>query len=147
MTIRKAEPKDKKNILEIINLLRLDMSEFIWGDDEFVEKQIQNGEYFLIEIGDEVAGIISFRQRRDKMYIETLAVVEKYRLQGEGSRLVEFAKDHTREKGLNTLCACSFYEYKAESFYLNRGFSLLKKSGEYNGHKYHRLETKLFDRE
>jgi len=77
------------------------------------------------------------------MYIETLAVAEKYRLQGVGTLLVEFAKNYTREKGLTTLRACSFCEYKAESFYFNRGFSLLGKTGRYNNHKYHRFEIKL----
>lgn len=143
VNIRKAEFKDKKDILEIISLLRLDVQKFVWGDEGFVEKQIGNGEYFLAETDEGVVGAVSFRQRGDKMYIETLTVVEKYRSQGIGTKLVEFAKNFIREKGLNTLCACSFCEYKAEGFYLNQGFSLLKKPGKYNNHKYQRFEIKL----
>jgi N-acetylglutamate synthase-like GNAT family acetyltransferase len=142
-SLRKAEVKDKKDILEIITLLHLDTPGFIWENDEFVEKQIENGEYFLAEMEGGVAGVISFRQREDKMYIETLAVAEEYRLQGVGTTLIEFAKSYTRENGLGILRACSFCEYKAESFYFNRGFSLLGKTGRYNNHKYHRFEIKL----
>jgi len=143
MTIRKAEPEDKKYILEIINLLNFEISEFIWGDDKFVEKQIKNEEYFLAEIDGIIAGIISFRQRRDKMYIETLVVVEKYRSQGIGTQIVEFAKNFTRENKLKTLRVCSFCEDKAQGFYLKLGFSLLQKLGEYKNYKYHRFEMKL----
>lgn len=143
VNLRKAEIEDKKDILEIIDLLHLDIPEFIWGDGEFIEKQIQNGEYFLAEIAGSVAGIISFKKKEDKMYIETLAVAEKYRLQGVGTRLIEFAKNFTKKSGFDVLCACSFYEYDAEGFYLKQGFSLLKKSGKYNNHKYHRFEIML----
>lgn len=141
--LRIAESKDKKAILEIINFLRLDIPGFVWAQDEFVQKQIQDGEYFLVEREGEIAGIISFRQRGNKMYIETLAVVEKYRLQGIGTKLIEFAKEFTRKKGLAVLCACSFCEYEAKDFYLKQNFSLLDKCGEYNNHRYYFFEIRI----
>lgn len=143
INLRKAESNDKKDILEIINLLYLNMPEFVWGNDEFVEKQIKNGEYFLAEINDKVVGIISFRQREDRMYIETLAVIEEYRSQGIGTKLVQFAKNFTQENRLKVLRVCSFCEYNAQNFYLNRGFSLFPNLGEYRNHKYHRFEIRL----
>jgi N-acetylglutamate synthase-like GNAT family acetyltransferase len=143
INLRKAEIADKKNILEIISFLHLDIPGFVWGDDKFIEKQIQSGEYFLAENDNNPIGIVSFKQRGAKMYIETLAVDEKYRSKGVGAKLINFAKNYTKEKGLNYLCACSFCEYKAEGFYLDQGFSLLDESGKYNNHKYQRFETKL----
>lgn len=88
-------------------------------------------------------GIISFKQKQDRMYIETLAVVEQYRSRGIGTQLVEFAKNFTREKGLVVLRVCSFCEYKAQDFYLKLDFSLLQELGKYNNHKYQRFEIKL----
>ena len=141
MNLRKAGISDKQNILDIINnLLRLDSP---WNEDGFVETQVKNGEYFLAEIDGKTAGIISLRQKQDKIYIETLAVEEKFRLKGIGSQLVEFAKQFTKERGLASLRACSFFEYKAEGFYEKLGFSRLGKTGKYNGRKYHRFAIEI----
>ncbi|KPJ57358.1 hypothetical protein AMJ49_02070 [Parcubacteria bacterium DG_74_2] len=143
MNLRKAEPKDKKNILEVTNLLYLDIPNFIWNTDEFVDRQIKNGEYFLAETEGKTVGIISFRQRKNKMYIKTLVVINDRQSEGVGTQLVEFAKKFTKEKGLNVLRACSFYEYKTVDFYLNQGFSLLEKPGIYEHHKYYRFEMRI----
>lgn len=143
MTIRKAEPKDKKDILEITNLLDFNIPDFVWNTDEFVDRQIKNGEYFLAETEEKTIGIISFRQRKNKLYIETLAIINGYQSNGVGTQLIEFAKKLTEEKGLNILCACSFYEYKIVDFYLKQGFSLLEKPGIYNNHKYYRFEMRM----
>jgi ribosomal protein S18 acetylase RimI-like enzyme len=147
MNLRKAELKDRESILKIIKLLHLNVHlnnlDFVWEDEVFVEKQIIEGNYFVVEINNEVAGIISFRQRGEKMYIETLSVVEKYRRQGVGTKLIDFAKEYTKEKKLNLLCACSFYEYQAVDFYLKQGFSLMDESGEHKGHKFHRFQKEI----
>ena len=149
MNLRKAELKDKKNIQEIIRLLHkavhLNSFEFIWEDEEFIEKQITNEEYFLAEIDGKIVGIISFRQRGDIMYIETLVVIKEYRLQGIGIKLIEFAKQYTKEKGLFTIRACSFFEYQAVDFYMKQGFSLLKNPGEYKGYKFHRFQEEIIE--
>ena len=143
MNLRKAEVGDKEKILEIVNLLYLDVPNFVWNINEFVGRQIRNGEYFLLETEGKIAGIISFRQRQDKMYIETLAVINDLQSKGIGTQLIEFAKDFTRESGLKTLRACSFHEYKKVDFYLSQGFSLLNKPGSYSDHKYYRFEMEV----
>jgi N-acetylglutamate synthase-like GNAT family acetyltransferase len=143
MNLRKAEIGDKKVIKEIVNALNLGMSDFVWGQDDFLENQIEKGEYFIAQEGANSVGIVSFRQRGDKMYVETLVVVKEMRLKGIGSQIIEFAKDYTRQAGLNELCACSFCEYNTENFYLSLGFSLSKDIGEYCGRKFHRFEIKI----
>ena len=143
MNLRKAELKDKKDVLEISNLLYLDIPDFVWNTEEFVDRQIRNGEYFLAEIEGKIVGIISFRQRKNKMYIETLAITNDHQSEGVGRQLVEFAKKFTKEKGFGILRACSFYEYKTVDFYLKQGFSLLEKPGIYNNHKYYRFEMRI----
>lgn len=141
--LRKAEQEDKENILKIIRSLHLNMPDFIWDREDFVKKQIIQSEYFVAEIDGELAGVASFRKKRNKMYIETLAVDNKYRMRGIGSELVEFGKRLAKENDSDVLCACSFFEYEIGDFYIKRGFSLLKKPGIYNNHKYHRFEAKI----
>jgi N-acetylglutamate synthase-like GNAT family acetyltransferase len=143
MNLKKAELKDKKDILEIANLLYLDIPNFIWNTEEFVDRQIRNGEYFLAEIEGQIVGIISFRRRENKMYIETLAITNDRQSKGMGRQLIEFAKKFTKKKGIDVLRACSFYEYKTVDFYLKRGFSLLEKPGIYENHKYYRFEMRI----
>lgn len=143
MNLRKAKIQDKKDVLEIANLLHLNIPNFVWNTDELVTKQITNGEYFLIEKEERIVGIISLRQRKNKMHIEAIAVRNGSQSEGIGAELIEFAKRFTKEKGLSLLRAYSFYEYKSVDFYLNRGFSLLNKPGTYNNHKYYRFEMKV----
>ncbi|MBD3208529.1 MAG: GNAT family N-acetyltransferase [Candidatus Nealsonbacteria bacterium] len=143
MKLRKAELKDKEDVLEITKLLHLDIPDFVWDTGEFVEKQIKRGEYFLVEKEGKVVGIISLRQRQNKMHIETIAVKNGSQAEGIGTKLIDFAKEHTKQKGLNVLRAYSFYEYKSVDFYLKRGFNLLSKPGRYKNHKYYRFEMEI----
>lgn len=143
ITVRKATQADKKGILHIISELHLHIPEFVWSSDTFVENQINKGEYFLTELNGEVAGIISLRRRNKKMYIETLAVAPKYRLQHIASQLVNFAKHLTKENGLKELCACSFFEYQIGDFYIKQGFKQLPEFGVYENQKYHIFLTKV----
>jgi GNAT superfamily N-acetyltransferase len=141
MIIRKAELKDKKDILEIANLLYLDIPNFVWNTDEFVDRQIKNGEYFLAE-EEKIVGIISLRQRKNKIHIETLATTDDHQSGGIGTQLIRFAKEFAKEKGFGILRVYSFYEYKTVDFYLKQGFSLLRKPGIYNNHEYYRFEMR-----
>ena len=143
MKVRKAEPKDEEDVLEIAKLLHLDIPDFVWDTDELVEKQIKKGECFLVEKEGRMLGIISFRQRQNKMHIETIAVKNGSQAEGIGTKLIDFAKEFTKKKGLNILRAYSFYEYKSVDFYLKRGFNLLPKPGKYKNNKYYRFEMKI----
>jgi N-acetylglutamate synthase-like GNAT family acetyltransferase len=143
MNIKKAELKDKKNILEILNLLYIKMPNFVWDKEEFVEKQINNGEYYIAQENENVVGVISFRNRNNKMHIETLAVAKGHQSNGVGSKLINFAKEYTEKNNLKILCAYAFYQYNTADFYLKNGFILLKKYGKYEGNKYYCFEMKF----
>jgi len=138
--IRKAELKDIEDILKIAGLLYLDIPKFVWNTKEFIERQINAGNYYVALSDDKIVGIIGLRQRKKKMYIETIAINKESRSRGISKILIEFAKKYTREKNLNILFACSFYEYNVKDFYLSQSFSLLKKPGKYNGHEYYCFE-------
>lgn len=137
VTILQAGVKDLQTIMGIIGMLSLDIPGFVWNTPEFLQKQVESGAYFLAQHEGKTAGIISLRQRNEKLYIETLAVAPEYRRQKIGSQLVAFAKEKAKEKGLNQICACSFFEYKIGDFYTNQGFRLLSRPGAYNDHNYH----------
>src|SRR3989344_5130979 len=143
MLLRKAELKDKKEILEIANLLYLNILDFVWNSDEFITKQIEKGEYYVIEENGGVAGIMSLRQRMNGMHIETLAIKKEFQSKGFGTKFIEFAKKVSQEKGFGTLFAYSFSEYNIADFYIKRGFKLMDYIGYYKHHKYNCFGMKL----
>ena len=143
MLLRKAELKDKKEIIDIANLLYLDIHNFVWNNDNFITKQIDKGEYFLMEENGVVAGIMSLRQRKNGIHIETLAVKKKFQSKGLGTKFIEFAKEFSREKGFNILHAYSFSDYNIADFYLKKGFKMMDYNGYYNNHKYNCFELKI----
>ena len=143
MVLRQAELKDTKEILEIVSELYLNIPRFVWNEEGFVEKQIEKKEYFVIEDQGRLVGIMSLRQRTNKVNIETLAVRKNFQSKGLGSKFIEFAKQFTKEKGFNTLHAYSFSEYYSADFYLKKGFKVLPYFGYYKNHKYDCFELKI----
>lgn len=141
--VRVATLDDRKAIIDIANLLYLDIPDFVWNKDSYVEHQIKNGEYFLIEHEGHVAGIMSMRERNHKMHIETLVVKTEFQRHGFGTQFIEFAKQFSKERGFGTLHAYSFNEYNMVDFYLKKGFTKLEHTGSYNGHPYYCFEIKL----
>ena len=136
MDIREAKIEDKKSILDIVSLLHIDMPGFVWDQDDFVTNQIQNKEYFVLEDNNNIVAIMSLSKRKNKVSIDTLAVIKEYQNRGLGSKLIEFAKQFSLDNGYNTLHAYSFAEYNAVNFYLNKSFEYFNRMGEYNGHRY-----------
>jgi len=143
MILRPAELKDKNEVLGIVNGLSLDIPHFVWNNDEFIQKQIQNKEYFVIEDGGRLVGAMSLRQRSNKVTIETLVVAKEFQFKGFGSKFVEFAKQFTKDNGFTILHAYSFSEYHAADFYLKKGFRVLNCSGYYKNHRYDCFELKV----
>src|SRR3989344_1217267 len=143
MNIRLATSEDKQHILEVISVLHLDMPGFVWNQEDFVIRQIHDKEYFLAEEHGMVLGIISLRHGKNKIHMETLAVAEKFRRQGVGAKLVEFAKQVARERNFAILHAYSFQEYGAGTFYAKQGFRQLSETGAYNNHAYDCFEVEL----
>lgn len=138
-----ANSDDLKAIKEIADLLYLDIPGFDWNNEDFIGNQIKRGEYYVAEDGGKVIGIVSLRERKERMYIETLAVAREAQSLGLGRQLVEFAKNFGRENNFKILRTTSFFEYGVKDFYLKNGFRLLSEAGEYGGHKFYRLEVDL----
>src|SRR3989344_1866934 len=139
MLIRKAELKDEEEIIKITDVLFLQIPNFVWNNEKFVEKQIKNGEYFVGEENGRLVGVISLRQRKNGMHIETIAIRDGFTANGFGTELVRFAKKFAGERGCKSLFTYSFFEYNIVDFYEKQGFGLLDYKGDYNGHPYHCL--------
>ena len=69
MLIRKAELKDEEEIIKITDVLFLQIPNFVWNNEKFVEKQIKSGEYFVGEENGRLVGVISLRQRKNGIHI------------------------------------------------------------------------------
>src|SRR5688572_7845890 len=103
MNLRKAELKDKHTIQEITNLLYLNMPDFVWNTVDFIEKQIQRGEYFVMSDNGTIAGVMSLRERKNGLHIETLVIRKEYQAKGFGSQFIEFAKNFAQERGIKNI--------------------------------------------
>ncbi len=125
MEIYKANPEDAQKISEIVQILYLDIPDFVWTSIEFIKKQIERGEYYIAGENGKAVGAMSLRERNGMLYIETLAVVKDIQSKGVGSKLVEFTKQFARENNFKILRTTSFYEYGVKDFYINQGFLLL----------------------
>ena len=143
MLVRQATLADKNEILKITDLLHLDIPNFVWNNEDFVKAQIEKGEYFLASDNNATAGIMSLRQGKNRMYIETLAVKKEYQSNGIGSQFIEFAKNYARERGFDSLHTYSFCAYNMADFYLKKGFSKISRLGYYSHHPYYCFEIKV----
>lgn len=144
MNIRQANLEDVGAIKEIAGLLYIETPGFVWNNKDFIEKQIERGEYWVAEVDGKVVGIVSLLDRNGVLYIETLAVTKDIQAKGIGSSLVDFAKKFARKKGFVALRTTSFYEYGVKDFWLKQGFKLLKRSSGYEGRQFHHLEFRLY---
>lgn len=143
MLIRQAELKDRQEILNIVHGLYLDIPRFVWNTEDFVTKQIENKEYFVVEHEGVLAGVVSLRRRSSKVSIETLAVRKDLQFKGFGTKLIEFAKQFTKEQGFTILHAYSFKEYGIGDFYIKKGFKVMGDVGYYQNHTYDCFEMEL----
>ena len=143
LVVRKAVLEDLQKITVIAKLLHIDIPGFVWDKPEYIARQIDNGEYFVIDKEGSIVGVMSMRQRNHKMHIETLVVDYQFQSKGFGTLFIEFAKKVSLQKGFKTLHAYSFIDYNMEKFYLKKGFTRLEHFGYYNNHKYYCFEMKL----
>ncbi len=142
-TVRRATLAHSQHILDIAKLLHINIPHFVWSQPEFISRQIEQGEYFFIEERGVVAGIMSLRERNNKLHIETLAVRKEFQSQGLGSLFIAFAKQLAKEHGHAKLHAYSFTDYNMEKFYLKKGFTKLAHLGYYHNHPYQCFEIKI----
>jgi len=141
--IEKALLKDLPAAKKLNALLRLnDVKEFYWDTENYVRSAILEGRCMVIKNRSGLKAIMIMENRTPErgyahpsLAIGSLATHLKYRDEGLGIKLVEYAKELASNKNLR-LYAESFFEYRKINFYqrlgFNRGASQL-----YNGKPYH----------
>jgi GNAT superfamily N-acetyltransferase len=78
---------------------------------------------FVAKEGEEIAGILAGHSFYKEVYIGELIIVEQYRRQHIGSKLLEAVEDFYKGKGFENL-NLSTYAFQAPEFYKKCGYSL-----------------------
>ena len=141
--IERAVLRDLPDARKLNALLRLsDVKEFYWDTENYVRSAILEERCVIIKDRSGLKGMMIMENRAPQkghthpsLAIGSLAVHPKFRNEGIGVKLVEYAKKLAFNKNLR-LYAESFFEYKKISFYQGLGF---KKGAPrlYNGKPYH----------
>jgi len=134
MKIRKATKKDLKRIAEIMR------TEF--GKPPFKEKAslsailkslnfyMKIGQIYVASIKEKIVGIIVFKEEQfwegPVILIEDLAVDEKFKKQGIGKDLVNFAEAYAKKKKAKFIGFITHKKASAVKFYQKFGYKLKK---------------------
>ena len=117
-------------MVEIEYQENLDEKFFEIIDLEFNKYAIKNGvecNYksfsFIAKINNEIIGIITGNSYYKEVHIENLIVLEQYRNQHIGSKLMEKVENHFKNKGFNNINLTT-YEFQALEFYKKCGFEV-----------------------
>lgn len=78
---------------------------------------------FVAKEDDREIGYVTGFSYYSEVTINNLIVLEKYRGQGVGTRLIEHAEKHFKDKGFNNINLVT-NEFQAPKFYENCGFDL-----------------------
>lgn len=118
-TIRYAKSSDYEmveNIMKQVQQLHIDWRPDIYKTCETVlpkeefEEAVQEGQFVVAEQEEKVVGLLSFLVRhvesktqvtRDVLFVDSMAVDEKFRGQGIGRALFDFAKEIVAERKLD----------------------------------------------
>ncbi|WP_165974062.1 GNAT family N-acetyltransferase [Marinitoga lauensis] len=146
MIIRKAEKKDKKDLVEV--------SKYAWEDDyipivfdEWVNDK--NSNFYVIEENGKVIGCGRMKElKKGVFWLEGLRVHGNYRNKGYGKKLSEFFLQLAKEKGYKKIMFSTYYQ-NIESRHImeNYGFRVYKEfKWIYYNNKNNKIETKNFER-
>jgi len=78
---------------------------------------------FLAKEGEEVLGVITGNAYYKEVHVQDLIIVEKYRKQHIGMKLLAKAEEYAREKGVVNI-NLSTYAFQAPEFYKKYGFQV-----------------------
>jgi GNAT superfamily N-acetyltransferase len=137
MEIQKADPSGIEDIVSLNQLLRVEVQEFEGHTYGFVEREVENGNYFVAKEDNQILGAACILDRGDKMHLETLSVHQDHQGKGIGTKLIEHAKKVAVERGFNKLFVDTYCEYSADDFYRKCGFRQRPTFAKYKGKPYH----------
>ena len=99
-------------------------------DKEFEQYAEKNGVscnyeefFFLAKEGDEVLGVITGKAYYKEVHVQDLIVIEKYRKQHIGMKLLAKVEEFAREKNVEQINLTT-YAFQAPEFYKKYGFQV-----------------------
>lgn len=117
-------------MIEIEFREQLDEKYYIMLDDEFNKHAIQNGvkcDYipfiFVAKDNEKVVGIITGKSYYKEVHIGDLIVLEEYRKQHIGKKLMETVENHYKDRGFENMNLTT-YGFQAPEFYKKCGFEI-----------------------
>jgi len=163
MTIRKAKISDLMDIMKMYNscvsgMIKngIDQWDDSYPNTEIISKDLESGTYFVAELNNQIVGGININQEQDPTYIDILwedqsnqflvvhrlAVKEENWGCGVGKRLMNFAENLVKEKGLSSIRLDTYSgNPKAMNFYVRLKYSELGTIDlKPNKNKYHCFE-------
>jgi len=139
-----ANNDDLKDIVRLNQQFHRDIKGFKWDKPEWINSEIQKGNYFVFKRGADIFGAIDIQKFDNEMYIEAIAVEPNQHRSGIGVKLIDFAKKIAQESNCKKLTVESFQSYNLLDFYQKIGFELDNPSvGYHEGQSFHRFVINL----
>jgi ribosomal protein S18 acetylase RimI-like enzyme len=117
-----AQVENTGDIARLNYQFHRDIKNFKWDKPEWIMKEIEKGNYFVMKQKGLITGAIDMQRSEDELYIETIAVDSIHHDSGLGRRLILFAKGTAEKLGCKKLTVESLQSYNLQGFYQKVGF-------------------------
>jgi GNAT superfamily N-acetyltransferase/hypoxanthine-guanine phosphoribosyltransferase len=112
------------------------------GEYLYYKKLSKQCRVFVIDDGKRIIGILHFSKRKNRIWIDTLAISKDLQGQGFGSRLISFLIDWCKFNNVRWIYLDAFYE--RENFYRKLNFSKIEEFEIPSYGKLSRMKRRVF---
>lgn len=112
------------------------------GEYLYYKKLSKQCRIFVIDDGKRILGILHFSKRKDRVWIDTVAVSRDIQGQGVGSKLIAFFIDWCRFNGIRWIYLDAFYE--REIFYTKLKFTKVQEFEVPSYGRFCRMRRRIF---
>ena len=127
-TLRIANKRDANAIQDLVQreLFLPDIPDFHWHLPASILSTIHAGRYAVAEWDGALAGVLALAVHDGELYIDVIAVEQRFQRRGVARSLVEFAERAAHTWGFQRLIVSTFRQYKVETVYERLGFEILE---------------------
>ena len=97
-----------------------------WDESRHLQEPKFPDRYLMLFDRNNCIGFLSFREQDDYLYLHTLQLIQQYRRQGIGTKLLEFIEYVAKEKAKNKIRLRVINGNPALSLYHRNGFKVLE---------------------
>lgn len=126
LKFRRAREKDLSTILDIENRSFSDP----WPREAFDDIFESGQEFWVVEKNRKIAGFVNFIKAADEVQIYNIAVLDEFRNQGLGTRLMNFALSYFKDTQ-SAILEVRPSNREAVNLYLKIGFKIINKRKKY----------------